>query len=358
MEHLPTRIKDHLNTLIKYCIKPIYDEYIQKIRNVVGDNDVFFIVDETTDRMTNYVVNILVGVLNGYETKPMLLKVSFVEKTNNYTIGQSVMAACNVLWDNKTQYAKLKLMVTDQATYMLLAVSVMKQGSYQHLNHITCLAHAAHRVADTIREAFPKVNKFISNMKKVLLKSKHRQQMFRTETSLPLPPKAVITRWGTWLEACFFYIDNFEKISSFIKTLKAKSAALEAVKKALQKPIVKNELMMISNYRFVVSTIKKLEEQNLTSNEQRKILEEMHVQLDGEFKEKLEFSLSRNPDLNKFLSTDLPFEEQFKRKYAPLVSVEVERSFSVYKSFFRDNRSRFTHESIEHNMVISYNSFQ
>ena len=40
---------------------------------------------------------------------------------------------------------------------------------------------------------------------------------------------------------------------------------------------------------------------------------------------------------------------------APLVSVDVERSFSRFKAFFRSNRHRFLDTSIEKHMVIICN---
>jgi len=31
----------------------------------------------------------------------------------------------------------------------------------------------------------------------------------------------VVTRWGTWLQTSFYYVDNFDKISKFIDDLKS-----------------------------------------------------------------------------------------------------------------------------------------
>lgn len=42
-------------------------------------------------------------------------------------------------------------------------------------------------------------------------------------------------------------------------------------------------------------------------------------------------------------------------KYAPIVSCVVERSFSKYKSFFRDNRQSFSFANIRKHMIVACN---
>jgi len=43
-------------------------------------------------------------------------------------------------------------------------------------------------------------------------------------------------------------------------------------------------------------------------------------------------------------------------KYAPITSVDVERSFSRYKNLYSDNRRSFTFDSIKNHLIIQYNS--
>lgn len=65
------------------------------------------------------------------------------------------------------------------------------------MEQITCLAHALHRVCEEIRLQFPKVDKLISNMKKIFLKAPSRIQIFRNiAPNIPLPPEPILTRWG------------------------------------------------------------------------------------------------------------------------------------------------------------------
>ena len=49
------------------------------------------------------------------------------------------------------------------------------------------------------------------------------------------------------------------------------------------------------------------------------------------------------------------YDHKLKIKYAPLTSVDVERSFSVYKRILTDRRQNLTETNIEVYNVINYN---
>jgi hypothetical protein len=61
---------------------------------------------------------------------------------------------------------------------------------YPKMVHVTCFAHALHRVAEEIRGSYPDVDKLISNVKNVFVKAPLRVQQFKQEApSLRLPLK-------------------------------------------------------------------------------------------------------------------------------------------------------------------------
>jgi hypothetical protein len=122
---------------------------------------------------------------------------------------------------------------------------------------------------------------------------------------------------------------------------------------------IHEKLINMSGYRCIISTIKFLETQNLTMIDQYNIIKTLKDEIKDKNNalNKLEICLSKNPDLEKFISKENTFEHKLITKYAPLVSVEVERSFSFYKSFLRENRLNFTQESIEMYNIIRYNYF-
>lgn len=81
--------------------------------------------------------------------------------------------------------------------------------------HSTCLAHALNLVAGQIRKENPTVDSLISNLKKVFLKAPKRIKIFKEICPhLSLPPAPVITRWGTWFHAAFYYAKHFHEIKS------------------------------------------------------------------------------------------------------------------------------------------------
>lgn len=66
---------------------------------------------------------------------------------------------------------------------------------YSKMVHVTCLAHAMHRIAEDIRGKFPGADKLISRVKQVFLKAPSHTMLFRTEApGIPLPPEPILTR--------------------------------------------------------------------------------------------------------------------------------------------------------------------
>ncbi len=100
------------------------------------------------------------------------------------------------------------------------------------------MAHALNRVCVSIQENNNEVNSFISNMKKVLLKSPYRQNLYKLKTGLnKLLPKTVQTRWSSWLNAALYYREHFTKVKEFVKQLKpdSKSKATKKIKDLIDK---------------------------------------------------------------------------------------------------------------------------
>jgi signal recognition particle GTPase len=60
------------STLRKNYVTPLFVSKLKSIANVIGDEDIYLILDETIDMKKRFVLNVLVGVLNGNPTIPML----------------------------------------------------------------------------------------------------------------------------------------------------------------------------------------------------------------------------------------------------------------------------------------------
>lgn len=211
-------------------------------------------------------------------------------------------------------------------------------------------------VCETIRNTYELADNFIGLMKQILARAPLRKQLWISKTGLPLPPDPVITRWGTWLNTAIFYGENFDKTVDFFKELENKSEAIKKVKKIIQRRDFKDEIVALHKFKFIPDFILKLETQGLKISEQTEVLDTLKKKLTGPSLAKLNSSLDKNPGFKSFTEND-SVEFCIKTKYAPLVSVDVERSFSSYKALLRDNRQRFIPENIEQHLVIQFNSF-
>lgn len=89
-KHCQRHIPDE-STLRKNYVGPVYQETIQRIKRIIGNNYIWFTVDETTDSCGRYVANLIIGVLNSETpTKGFLVSSKELSKTNHDTIARFV----------------------------------------------------------------------------------------------------------------------------------------------------------------------------------------------------------------------------------------------------------------------------
>lgn len=85
---------------------------------------------------------------------------------------------------------RILLLVTDAAPYMIKVGKKLKLF-YDNMVHITYIVHGLHRIAEEVRLHFPLVNKLVSCVKKVFVKTPFRIETYRKilkNTPLPLEP--------------------------------------------------------------------------------------------------------------------------------------------------------------------------
>nr|CAD7435202.1 unnamed protein product [Timema monikensis] len=148
---------------------------------------------------------------------------------------------------------------------MLKAAASLKVF-YTQLIHVTCLAHAVHRVAEDIRSRFTNVNAIIYTVKKVFLKAPSR--IFSFKTALPnisLPQQPVLTRWGTWLHAALYNADYLGDIQKVVQTFDEEQAvAIIEANAAISSSSVSADLAYVkSNFGNLPGAITALEARDL-----------------------------------------------------------------------------------------------
>lgn len=371
--HIPSE-----STLRKNYLQNCYQAHLDRIREKIGNNNIYFEVDETTDACGRYVANMLVGILSESEPpESYLINIAALEKTNHSTVARFINDSLTLLYaPNPVKSENIKLMLSDAAAYMIKAGKAL-QVFYPNLNHFTCMAHGLNRLAELVRLEFSDINNLINNGKKAFLKAPLRIEKYRQMApDLPLPPEPIITRWGTWLNAAVFYADNFQQIKNCFLAFDDESAALKICKDCVSDIKVLQQLAFIkAHFSMLATAINDLEATQLPLINSFQILEKVVENLKlipgdigKKIMEKMDGVLHRNPgyvqmkricNILKGQIEDIPDmnpEDIASMKYAPITSCDVERSFSAYKNVLTDKRHNFTMENLNHILVIYCNS--
>jgi len=227
-----------------------------------------------------HVANFIVGTLEvGCPGKTFLLNCEVLEKANHSTVAKMFNNSLSLLWPEGIQYDNVLLFVSDAAPYMVKAGKSI-QSFYSKMIHVTCIAHALHRVAEEIRGHFSKVDKLVSNGKKIFLKAPSRVDKFREiAKGIPLPPQPVITRWGTWLNASIYYCEHFESIKEVVNALDSEDAiSIKKVQTVIKSSSLHRNLIYIkAHFGTLPESINKLETRGQTLSESLRIFGDIRV---------------------------------------------------------------------------------
>lgn len=361
------------STLRKNYIPGCYKKIMRSIQNKVTDNYIWVSADETTDILGRCVTNVLIGILHPtLSYTPYLIRTAITSSINSNKmyeiIVQSLSNSCITIHKEN-----VLLFTSDAAAYMLKTGKLLKE-CFPNMLHITCLAHALHRICEFVRDQFPDVDKLISLCKKIFLKAPSRVSVYKElNPLLPLPPAPVITRWGTWIEASNFYFNHLNNIKTVVSSLPDDASSIIECKKLLLKTSLQHQLNFIAeHFGTLPQAITYFETQNLSLKDSLSKLDEILNNLKlipGEFgdclRQKIKLVFDKNPDLHILYQissqtfTDVA-NEQYQKfipyfDHPPLSSCDVERSFSIFKDILTPKRNRLTEENVEKLVVISVN---
>jgi hypothetical protein len=91
---------------------------------------------------------------------------------------------------------------------------------YTKLVHVSCPAHALHRVTEDVR---PNFLKWMLSCwgRRFSFRSPARKMQFKSMApGFPLPPDPVITRWGMCIDATICYYDHFQVVKNIVDSVK------------------------------------------------------------------------------------------------------------------------------------------
>ncbi len=214
-------------------------------------------------------------------------------------------------------------------------------------------------------------------MKKIFLKAPERIRKYREcLPDLSLPPEPVITRWGTWLEAAFFYSSNYSRIKEVVDDLdESEAESIRKAKEAFATDSLPGDLIYITtHFKHLVTTIKLLETIGTPLHESMRLVSSIQEELGKapgnvakKASQKLSACLNKNPGyaqlqtisgiMCRTRSSNLNIEEEISvedspmYKFSPLTSCDVERSFKAYKNVLTELRHSFTNENLEKYVV-------
>ena len=157
----------------------------------------------------------------------------------------------------------------------------MLKEMYPKMVIVTCLSHALHLVAKKIWANFPSVDLLIANLNKTFSKPSTRIQKFKDILpNVPLPPKPVITRWGTWLNAAIYCSEYHNSLLTVFNQLNAEDCAATC-RSLLSDYSLANELAFLdSNFKILLKFIDFFQKTSLSISLALELLNELERKFD------------------------------------------------------------------------------
>lgn len=376
------------STLRKDYMPQVAENIISNIRSELKGKYIWVNVTVTPNVCGWKIAYVVVGALDESQApKARLLAPKILQDVNTDSISTLVISSLELLWGKRYNENKEKflLFVTENEDCMKAAGRIL-QASFTFL-HVTCLAQALHLVAEAVKESYPKVDALISSVSKVFHKAPERVQLFsKLLPTTELPPEADATRLDAWIEAATYYFINLKNVVQVLEQLDcSKAQVIATAKKAAMDPTIEGSLQEIHNsFSRIPLSMRQLG--RLPRSDSVSLIDQMNVVYDlqqyiswlkGEsvkrVQQKMENVLA-NPGFRtlscivKLLRQEeiepaAPgIQESILHKYsffryAPVTSVDIERSFSLCKWIFSDKRRNIALSHLEQMLIIHFDSY-
>ena len=176
------------------------------------------------------------------------------------------------------------------------------------------------------------------------------------------PQQPVLTRWTTWLEASFYYAENFQFIKQVVDNFEEGGKLVERAKEAIAEPAVFIELSQIyGNYRDIAILIKGITNSSNTIVAAAEAIHNLRFGDDPyQIKNYIQRPLVSGSDFLKIaagsgadLSRHSPAEVALHQRAQP-ASASVERSFSMLKKLLCPGRN-FDKDNVYSYLVMRFN---
>jgi hypothetical protein len=299
----------------------------------------------------------MVGTLEEKPTKSILFYTTELKRSpNNLTIYKKFIKSLNILFNDDINYSKIKVIVSDMAPYMCKFVKRFKRDqNCKHVLHITCLAHALHRVCERIRAFYSNTNILLKYFK-LYFKPLQIKRLYKESTGLKLTPNVIITRWGSWINAALYVFNNFDTLKEFFNLpMLETNSYLKMIRKIINRNNFINELKALSVYNFLPNYIKLLENSSIKTLDAYNVVLNTKNKLKDFALQKFNYVLNKNPDLVNLINLISNGNDYLS--YCPIVSADVERSFSITRKILLNKPNLSVNNLYKHLVIYYYNKY-
>ena len=203
-------------------------------------------------------MNILVGKLTAPEKTLLFNCKTLSQSVDSNIVTREIDDAVHSLGVVRENFC---LLSTDAARYMT-AAGVLLKKLYPRLFQVTCMAHLLHNCAMKVRASYPSVDELVARVKAVTIKNRSRRAFF---TSIGQPPQPVVTRWGSWLTAAFYYSRNLPEVRNILQGFHDGGVLVRCAQEAVKAPNLATQLVEIEEqYSALVDAIQKMEDSRCT----------------------------------------------------------------------------------------------
>ena len=261
----------------------------------------------------------------------------------------------DALKEMKISRANFCLLLSDAAPYMIAAARTLKV-LYPQMLHVMCLAHLVHNAAMKVKMHFDKVDELIACVKAATVKNKSRRALF---DGIGISPEPVVTRWGSWLQAAFYYGKHLPVIREIVGDFKGELMLVRRAKEAVLDEGHATSLIQIERcYKGVAELVLELESSDCTIERAFKKTNSLDIGSDPcPIENYLEKRLKKN-DIEIIITAERP--DIAPATYAKLLncqptSASVERSFSMLDKMLAKDRNS-NPQNVRNYITLHYNS--
>ncbi len=340
----------------------MYPNQLQKNYNSLKNKNFYLQIDGSQNRRCKNIYNVIGGVLTEKKQGRGILLESFeLESGRAENIVSIITYVVAKIHQNHTPCTFFKLFITDGAASCLKAGAELKI-LFKSLKHVTCIAHFTNNLASKILELAPLVKKMTGLFVKVFQKTSKKKKIFRDLTFIKIEKSPVDTRFGTFFKYAIFLYDNWQSIVGFLDKDLIDSESFKKAKLFLseEKENLENELLLINVFRGIVDIIAYVEGQNLLVTDvysKIKTLESL-VEQHETLKNFCNKWLHEKGD-NHYFYNYTPLNCNADNRiysYAPLSSIDCERSFSAMNFVISDKKTELNNTYAFALLIIYYNN--